>query len=52
MSGDDDWEMCDDDDPNEDRYCVCCNCYLPPQFFMRGSNECNDCVDERRYGPK
>lgn len=49
---DDDWEMCDDDDPNEDRYCIYCDTYLPQQCFMRGDNICNDCLDERRYGPR
>ncbi len=47
----DDWEMCDDDDPNEERYCMYCNTYLPPQCFTSGGDICNDCLDERRYGP-
>lgn len=49
---DDEWDMCDDDDPDEDRYCMYCDTYLPQQCFMRGDNICNDCLDEKRYGPR
>lgn len=49
---DDEWDMCDDDDPNEDRYSMYCDTYLPQRCFMRGDNICNDCLDEKRYGPR